>query len=150
MYRRCKTESRFEDKSLLEYKLKNRQEYVQPLDCLLSERSRELKAASLRIRSWCYWSTRTFHCCQQCRGLALGKSIFQNPHFVGVKVLVVTQGFEADAQEKYILSEVQLYELPTQFSLCFWWNLFLSLFPFFSAYSIFHSRSFSPLSMLFK
>lgn len=53
-------ESRFEDKSLLEYKLKNRQEYLQPLDdsvpldCLLSERSRELKAASLRIRSWCY------------------------------------------------------------------------------------------------
>lgn len=125
MYRRCKTESRFEDKSLLEYKLKNRQEYVQPLDdsvpldCLLSERSRELKAASLRIRSWCYWSTWTFYCCQQRRGLALGKSIFQKAHFVGVKVLVVTQGFEADAQEKYIPSEVQLYELPTQVSLCF-------------------------------
>lgn len=131
-------ESRFEDKSVLECKLKTRQECVQPLDdsihldCLLSETSRELKAAFLRIRSWCYWSVWTVRCCQRCRDLALGKSFFQKAHFVGVKVPLVTQGFEADAQEQYIPFEVQVYELPTHFSLCFCCNLFLSLFPFFS------------------
>ena len=88
-------ESRFEDKSILEYKLTNRQECVQPLDdsvhldCLLSETSKELKAAFLRRRSWCYWSAWTFHCCQQHGGLAFRKSIFQKARF-GVKVPLAT------------------------------------------------------------
>lgn len=154
MYRRCKTESRLEDKSILEYNLTTRQEWVQPLDdsihldCSLSETTRQFKAAFLRISSWYHWSVWRIHYCQRRRGLALGKSLFQKAHF-GVKVALVTQGFEADAQEKYFPSEVQVYELPALCSLCFGCSFFFSPFPFFSIYNTFHSRSFSPLSMLF-
>ena len=108
-------ESRLEEKMILEYKLKTRQECVQalgdsvPRDCLLNGTNRQLKVALLRRRTWCYWSAWTVHWCQQHTEVLLWEKAFSKKRiFVDVKVPLVTQGFEADAQEKRIPSEVQV------------------------------------------